>query len=119
MRSLITYDPDRVQARLLFRLFNHPLFALSPGIEAALSQCLHDQPLVALVALETSCAVISGADKLATACEQCLEAYFGWSSDWSDALKSFTPPELDPEEFFEAAVRDQCVLTLVACCLKV
>lgn len=111
-------DEQHEHARLLFRLFNHPLYGLSPGIEAALSQCLQEQPLVALVALEMACAVVTSPEKLAAAAEQCFEAYLSWSGDWACVLSSFSPPELDPEEFWEAAVRDQCVLVLVACCLK-
>jgi hypothetical protein len=118
LRSLIVADVYHEQARLLFRLFNHPLNALSPGIESGLAFCLKEHPMVAHVALETACAVISTSEKLAATVEQCLESYFCWSSDWADVLSAFSPPELEPEEFFDAAVRDQCVLTLAACCCK-
>jgi hypothetical protein len=106
------------EGRLLFRLFNHPEYALVPGVEAALGEALGERPTAACLALEWACAVISGPDKLAGAAEACLEAHFSWSADWAAALAALTPPELEPEEFFEAAVRDQCVLVLAACACK-
>lgn len=106
------------EARLLFRLFNHPEYALAPGVEAALGEALRARPAAACRALETACAIISGPDKLAGAAEACLEAHFGYSGDWGAALAAFSPPELEPEEFLEAAVRDQCVLVLAACAAR-
>ncbi len=114
LRALSGGREDDANARLLFRLFNHPEF----GIESDLGTVVKQQPLAALWALELSCGVISSPDKLAAAAELCLETFFTWSSDWAAALASLSPPELEPEEFFEAAVRDQCVLTLVACGAK-
>lgn len=85
---------------------------------AALGAALSLRPAAALPALAHVCAAVAAPVRLALAVERCLESFATWAPAWSPALAAFSFPQLDPEEFLEAAVRDQCVLTLVVCCMK-